>query len=221
MSALTIRPAAAADRPWLVEAMAAINDHERRFHDSRRPGADCADAYLAQTEAAIARDGGSVLAILHDLNLAAAFADEIVVIDKGAAVAAGAPADVLTADLIRDVWKVEARIEDGKSGEPLTVIVKHGAHPERRATLLRSLNDLFPGAAPPIDTELWSGLRPMTPDGTPVVGPTPVANLFLNTGHGTLGWTMACGSARLIASLIGGTPPPIDADGLGIGRYST
>lgn len=91
----------------------------------------------------------------------------------------------------------------------------------RRATLLRSLNDLFPGAAPQIDTELWSGLRPMTPDGTPVVGPTPIANLFLNTGHGTLGWTMACGSASLIASLIGGAPPPIDADGLGIARYST
>jgi GNAT superfamily N-acetyltransferase len=66
MSALTIRPAIAADRPWLVEAMAAINDHERRFHDSRRPGADCADAYLAQTEAAIARDGGAILLALRD-----------------------------------------------------------------------------------------------------------------------------------------------------------
>jgi ribosomal protein S18 acetylase RimI-like enzyme len=66
MSALTIRPAAAADRPWLVEAMAAINDHERRLHDSRRPGADCADAYLAQTEAAIAREGGSLLLAVRD-----------------------------------------------------------------------------------------------------------------------------------------------------------
>ncbi len=66
MSALTIRPAVAADRPWLIEAMAAINDHERKLHDSRRPGAECAEAYLAQIEAAIARDGGAILLALRD-----------------------------------------------------------------------------------------------------------------------------------------------------------
>ncbi|WEK44636.1 MAG: D-amino acid dehydrogenase [Candidatus Sphingomonas colombiensis] len=93
--------------------------------------------------------------------------------------------------------------------------------PRRRATLLHSLNDLFPGGAI-IDgeTNFWSGLRPMTPDGPPVVGKTPVDNLFLNTGHGTLGWTMACGSGHLIASLIGGTKPAVDPAGLGIARYS-
>lgn len=52
-----------------------------------------------------------------------------------------------------------------------------------------------------------------------MIGATPVANLFLNTGHGTLGWTMACGSGHLIASLIGGTAAAVDPAGLGIDRY--
>ncbi|MBP7568377.1 MAG: FAD-dependent oxidoreductase, partial [Burkholderiaceae bacterium] len=66
----------------------------------------------------------------------------------------------------------------------------------------------------------WAGLRPMTPDGTPVVGATPVANLYLNTGHGTLGWTMACGSGQLLADLITGQAPAIRHDDLGITRYA-
>ena len=60
----------------------------------------------------------------------------------------------------------------------------------------------------------WTGLRPMTPAGLPCIGPTRLGNLFLNTGHGTLGWTMACGSAALLADLISGRPPAIDATGL-------
>ena len=60
----------------------------------------------------------------------------------------------------------------------------------------------------------WSGLRPMTPAGLPCIGPTRLDNLFLNTGHGTLGWTMACGSAALLADLVSGRPPAIDATGL-------
>jgi D-amino-acid dehydrogenase len=59
----------------------------------------------------------------------------------------------------------------------------------------------------------------MTPDGTPVVGPTPYRNLFLNTGHGTLGWTMACGSGRLLADLVSGKRPEIDTEGLFMNRY--
>ena len=94
--------------------------------------------------------------------------------------------------------------------------------PDRRqATLLHCVNDLFPGAADLQETGYWSGLRPMTPDGPPIIGATPVPGLFLNTGHGTLGWTMACGSGRLIASLISGTAPPIDSEGLDIKRYSS
>jgi D-amino-acid dehydrogenase len=60
----------------------------------------------------------------------------------------------------------------------------------------------------------------MNPDGTPVVGATGIANLWLNTGHGTLGWTMACGSGKLLADLISRHRPEISAGGLGIDRYS-
>ena len=59
----------------------------------------------------------------------------------------------------------------------------------------------------------------MTPDGTPIVGRTPVSNLFLNTGHGTLGWTMSCGSGQLLADLISGKMPAIQADDLSVHRY--
>ncbi|HVK42401.1 MAG TPA: FAD-dependent oxidoreductase, partial [Phenylobacterium sp.] len=78
---------------------------------------------------------------------------------------------------------------------------------------------LFPGAGTPREATFWSGLRPMTPDGTPVIGATPIDNLFLNTGHGTLGWTMACGSGQVIADLISGTAPAIDTADLSISRY--
>ena len=96
----------------------------------------------------------------------------------------------------------------------------NNALPERRrATLVHSLTDLFPGAGDVEAASYWSGLRPMTPDGTPVIGATPYDNLFLNTGHGTLGWTMACGSGRLIADLVSGRPTEIEAADLSIARY--
>jgi D-amino-acid dehydrogenase len=59
----------------------------------------------------------------------------------------------------------------------------------------------------------------MTPDGTPIVGPTSVQNLLLATGHGTLGWTMACGTGRVIADLVSGKKPEIDVSGLSMARY--
>lgn len=89
----------------------------------------------------------------------------------------------------------------------------------RRKTLELVVNDLFPGAGDMKSGEFWTGLRPMTPDSTPIVGATQVQRLFLNTGHGTLGWTMAAGSGRLIAHLVTGRAPEIDPDGLGIERY--
>ncbi len=92
--------------------------------------------------------------------------------------------------------------------------------PERRkGTLLHCVDDLFPGAADLSDVSYWCGLRPMTPDGPPILGPTAIPNLYLNTGHGTLGWTMACGSGHVIADIISGRAPEIDADGLSIARY--
>jgi D-amino-acid dehydrogenase len=91
--------------------------------------------------------------------------------------------------------------------------------PRRRATLEMVTRDLFPGGDLAA-AEFWTGLRPMTPDGTPVIGPTRYHNLFLNTGHGTLGWTMACGSGRLLADQIIGRKPAIDPAGLSLERYA-
>lgn len=89
----------------------------------------------------------------------------------------------------------------------------------RRLTLQHSVTDLFPGGDVS-KASFWSGLRPMTPDGTPVIGPTKVAGLYLNTGHGTLGWTMSSGSARVVADLVSGRTPEIDATDLAISRYA-
>lgn len=89
----------------------------------------------------------------------------------------------------------------------------------RRDTLEMCVNDLFPGGGDTRQASFWTGLRPMTPDGTPVVGRTPVSNLFLNTGHGTLGWTMSCGSGQLLADLISGRRPAIQSDDLSVHRY--
>ena len=89
----------------------------------------------------------------------------------------------------------------------------------RRETLELCVNDLFPGGGDTSKATFWTGLRPMTPDGTPIVGRTPVSNLFLNTGHGTLGWTMSCGSGQLLADLMSGKQPAIRADDLSVHRY--
>lgn len=94
-----------------------------------------------------------------------------------------------------------------------------GLNPRRRATLEKVTCELFPGGDLP-RAEFWTGLRPMTPDGTPLVGATPVANLSLNTGHGTLGWTMACGSAQVLADQIVGKQPAIRTEGLDMSRYA-
>jgi D-amino-acid dehydrogenase len=90
----------------------------------------------------------------------------------------------------------------------------------RRDTLDHVVNDLFPGGGDVSRATFWTGLRPMTPDGPPVIGPTRYSNLYLNTGHGTLGWTMAAGSGRVLADLISGRRPEIDLDGLTLARYA-
>lgn len=89
----------------------------------------------------------------------------------------------------------------------------------RRATLDHSLTDLFPRGGDLSRATFWSGLRPMTPDGPPVIGPTQYANLHLNTGHGTLGWTMSCGSGRVLADMLSGRKPEVDVSALSVERY--
>lgn len=91
--------------------------------------------------------------------------------------------------------------------------------PSRRATLEMVTEDLYPGSGRLAEGQFWCGLRPVTPDSTPIMGATPISNLFLNTGHGTLGWTMACGSAQLIADIMSGTRPQIAASDLSVLRY--
>ncbi|MFK4727809.1 D-amino-acid dehydrogenase [Bradyrhizobium niftali] len=90
----------------------------------------------------------------------------------------------------------------------------------RRATLDHSLTELFPRGGDLSKATFWSGLRPMTPDGPPVIGPTRYANLHLNTGHGTLGWTMSCGSGRVLADMLSGKKPDIDVSALTVDRYA-
>ncbi len=89
----------------------------------------------------------------------------------------------------------------------------------RRRTLVHSVTDLFPHGGDVSRAQFWTGLRPMTPDGPPVIGPTKIENLWLNTGHGTLGWTMSCGSGALLADLMSGKRPNIEHADLAVGRY--
>ena len=93
-------------------------------------------------------------------------------------------------------------------------------NPRRRETLEMVMNDLFPNSGDIPEATFWAGLRPMTPDGTPIIGATHHANLWLNTGHGTLGWTMACGSAQILADLIAQRKTAIRADDFNIERYA-
>ena len=92
--------------------------------------------------------------------------------------------------------------------------------PHRRGPLDRSLRDLFPKAGDLSKASFWCGLRPMTPDGTPVIGRAKFKNFYLSTGHGTLGWTMAAGSGQVLADLVSGKKPDIDTSDLDLSRYA-
>ena len=95
-------------------------------------------------------------------------------------------------------------------------------NPRRRETLEMVLNGLFPNGGDISKSQFWTGLRPMTPDGTPIIGKASdrYSNVWLNTGHGTLGWTMACGSGQLLADLMAGQKPAIESDDLSLSRYN-
>lgn len=94
-------------------------------------------------------------------------------------------------------------------------------NPRRRETLEMVLNGLFPDAGDVKQAEFWTGLRPMTPDGTPIIGQATHSfdNVWLNTGHGTLGWTMACGSAQVLADLVAQHQPAIASEDFNLSRY--
>ncbi|MFL9927059.1 D-amino acid dehydrogenase [Herbaspirillum lusitanum] len=86
--------------------------------------------------------------------------------------------------------------------------------PRDCATAIKSLKSLYPQGADLARIEYWAGLRPMTPDGAPLIGHTRFANLYLNAGHGSNGWTTACGSSRLIADKIAGVASEIESGDL-------
>jgi D-amino-acid dehydrogenase len=94
-------------------------------------------------------------------------------------------------------------------------------HAASLKTLYRVLDDWFPGAARTQDNvQIWKGSRPMLPDGPPIVGPSGIASVWLNLGHGSSGWALSCGSARALADSLSGRQADIDLEGLGIERLN-
>lgn len=93
-------------------------------------------------------------------------------------------------------------------------------NPRRIRNLLGLLQEILPQAdLDPATARPWCGLRAMSVDGVPIIGPTPVANLLVNTGHGHLGWTMAAGCAELLADLLSGEAPAIDPAPSALARF--
>lgn len=125
--------------------------------------------------------------------------------------------------VIDDIYKVAVtrlgnRIRVGGMAEVSGYTIKLSE--PRLKTLQEALEMMFPGSYDKaFKPQLWSGLRPVTPDSVPIIGKTKYQNLFINSGHGTLGWTMSTGSGHLIADIISGKQPEIDPTGLDISRY--
>jgi D-amino-acid dehydrogenase len=92
---------------------------------------------------------------------------------------------------------------------------------DRKTLLMRVVQELLPGGLDFRDVGFWAGLRPMTPDGPPMLGKTRWRNLFLNSGHGSNGWTQACGTRKIVADMVHGRAPSIDIDGLTLARFSS
>ncbi len=86
-------------------------------------------------------------------------------------------------------------------------------------TLIKVGEDWFPDAANFHTANFWCGVRPMLPDGAPLLGATPIKGVYLNIGHGSAGWAMAAGSGKVLAALVSGRTPDIDMDGLTLSRY--
>ncbi|TAL72904.1 MAG: D-amino acid dehydrogenase [Rhodanobacter sp.] len=132
------------------------------------------------------------------------------------------PAQAPTSTILDESYKIAVtRFNDRIRVGGMAEVMGHdlSLNPRRRATLEMVVDDLYPHGGDLSNATFWTGLRPATPDGTPVVGATPYKNLYLNTGHGTLGWTMAAGSGRYLTDLIDGKEPEISTEGLDIFRY--
>ncbi|MBR9970771.1 D-amino acid dehydrogenase [Magnetospirillum sulfuroxidans] len=130
----------------------------------------------------------------------------------------GAPSVSITDDEHKMVY---SRLGDRLRAAGTAEMTGHdpSLNPKRWRMILDNARALFPQAGDFTQAEPWAGLRPVTPDSVPLIGATPLAGLWLNTGHGTLGWTMACGSARMLADLMSGQQADIDTQGLGLERF--
>jgi D-amino-acid dehydrogenase len=141
-----------------------------------------------------------------------------------ASVAVTAPEHAPTVGVMDEAYKVAVtrmgkRLRIAGTAEIGTAHMKLRDRPLR--TLLKVARDWFPGAAPYAKAQFWVGARPMLPDGPPLLGRTPVAGLFLNLGHGSTGWVMACGSGRVLADIVTDRTPEIDLHGLTLDRYAS
>ena len=116
------------------------------------------------------------------------------------------------------ICRLGARVRVAGSAEIGGTLEHH--HAGAIETLHKVLHDWFPGAARTAQAQVWKGARPMLPDGPPVLGASSIDGVWLNLGHGSSGWALACGSARLLADNLAGRPAAIDTDGLGIERLS-
>jgi D-amino-acid dehydrogenase len=88
----------------------------------------------------------------------------------------------------------------------------------RCEAIVKRVEALFPGAGDSTQAQFWTGLRPATPSNVPIIGRSKLPNLYLNTGHGTLGWTHSCGSGRSIARIVSGLAPEVDFAFVGVER---
>ena len=114
------------------------------------------------------------------------------------------------------ISRLGQRIRVAGSAEIGGTLAQH--HPGALATLHKVLSDWFPGAARLSQAQRWKGARPMLPDGPPVLGASGIDGIWLNLGHGSSGWALACGSARVVAEAVAGRAPPIDVEGLDVSR---
>ena len=131
--------------------------------------------------------------------------------------ASGAPESTVMDEAYKvAVTRLGNRVRVGGTAELAGYDLK--LRPWRRNTLNHVVSDLFPDASDISQGQFWTGLRPMTPDGPPFIGRTPFSNLYLNTGHGTLGWTMSAGSGQLLTDMISGKSPAISTAGFEFNR---
>ena len=91
----------------------------------------------------------------------------------------------------------------------------------RCEAIVRRTEELFPGAGDTEQAQFWTGLRPATPSNVPIIGRSKLPNLYLNTGHGTLGWTHSCGSGKSIARIVSGLQPEVDFAFVGLASPSS